>query len=153
MAASPPGRWHKSNGSRCTSPQNRLHPPAPRERAEKQQTDKGVITCSLKLISATSGRWNALHTGVPSITILLRDSARTMPRCPRSARMCLFAWIGAMRWACHTGRKTPPLHGPRIGGPQKRSILMLRWPREGSPAAGPQADCLPGAIAIARDRL
>ena len=27
MAASPPGRWHKPNGSRCTSPQNRLHPP------------------------------------------------------------------------------------------------------------------------------
>lgn len=26
-AASPPGRWHKPNGSRCTSPQNRLHPP------------------------------------------------------------------------------------------------------------------------------
>lgn len=21
------GSWHKSNGSRCTSPQNRLHPP------------------------------------------------------------------------------------------------------------------------------
>ena len=27
MAASPPGRWHKSNGSRYTSPQNRLYPP------------------------------------------------------------------------------------------------------------------------------
>lgn len=27
MAASPPGCWHKPNGSRCTSPQNRLHPP------------------------------------------------------------------------------------------------------------------------------
>nr|DAQ62017.1 MAG TPA: hypothetical protein [Caudoviricetes sp.] len=27
MAASPPGCWHKSNGSRCTSPQNRLHLP------------------------------------------------------------------------------------------------------------------------------
>lgn len=27
MAASPPGCWHKSNGSRYTSPQNRLYPP------------------------------------------------------------------------------------------------------------------------------
>ena len=27
MAASPPGRWHKSNGSRYISPQNRLYPP------------------------------------------------------------------------------------------------------------------------------
>lgn len=45
-----------------------------------------------------------------------------------------FALSGAMRWACRTGRKTPPLHGPRIGGPRNRSILMLRWPEEGSPA-------------------
>ena len=27
MAARPPGCWHKSNGSRYTSPQNRLYPP------------------------------------------------------------------------------------------------------------------------------
>ncbi|WP_337767162.1 hypothetical protein [Gemmiger formicilis] len=27
MAAAQPGERHKSNGSRCTSPQNRLHPP------------------------------------------------------------------------------------------------------------------------------
>ena len=27
MATSPPGCWHKSNGSRYTSPQNRLYPP------------------------------------------------------------------------------------------------------------------------------
>lgn len=27
MAAAPPGERHKTNGSRCTSPQNRLHPP------------------------------------------------------------------------------------------------------------------------------
>lgn len=34
MAASPPGCWHKSNGSRYTSPQNRLHPP-PHERGKE----------------------------------------------------------------------------------------------------------------------
>lgn len=34
MAASPPGCWHKSNGSRYTSPQNRLHPP-PHERGQE----------------------------------------------------------------------------------------------------------------------
>lgn len=108
---------------------------------------------SIKLTTANTGRWKALHTGAPSIIILLRGSARMMPRCPRSARMCLFAWIGAMLWACRTGRKTLPLHGPRIGGPQNRSILMPRWPREGSPAAGLQDDYLPGAIAIARARV
>ena len=27
ICASPPGCWHKSNGSRYTSPQNRLYPP------------------------------------------------------------------------------------------------------------------------------
>lgn len=56
----------------------------------------------------------------------------------REAASCkeLEGWLlnGAMRWACRTGRKTPPLHGPRTGGPQKRSILIPRWPGEGSPA-------------------
>lgn len=45
-----------------------------------------------------------------------------------------FCMDRSMRWACRTGRKTPPLHGPRTGGPQKRSILIPRWPGEGSPA-------------------
>lgn len=53
------------------------------------------------------------------------------------------AEMPAIRWACRTGRKTPPLHGPRIGGPRNRSILIPRWPEDGSPAAGPRADYCP----------
>lgn len=84
----------------------------------------------------TLERFGADDAEMPAIR---KDMSFCMDRCDA---------LGVPYWAQNAAQ-----YGQRIGGPQKRSILMLRWPGEGSPAAGPKADYLPGAIAIARDRL